>query len=174
VKVRAQTQPPASHAAEASKPKAKSHAAEEVEKFVKDFGTGFVLDAKETAVGLKDTGVGIWKMTAGALIDPEDAAHRWKLAGKVATQIIKHPMLLPKALVHPFVESWQAGHPGDAVGRLAFEIATTLAVGEVMHKFAGSLSQAGNFINFAANSSDDIARAASRLGFVAEQVAEKE
>jgi hypothetical protein len=138
--------------------------------FVKDVPTGFQKDAIDTAKGLKQTAFGIWKLTGGALIDPKDAAARWKLVGKVAREIIKHPSILGKALVAPYVEAWKSGHPGEAVGRALFQITAALAGGEVLAKLTHSLERAGKLLNLAVNSADDIAAAAARLGLVAEQV----
>src|SRR5262245_57770747 len=103
-------------------------------RFAADVAKGFVKDAMDTARGLKDVAVGVWKLTAGALIDPRDAAQRWRLVGHVAKAVLKNPMLLPKAVLHPYVEAWKAGHPGEIAGRLLFEVTTMLAVGETMSK----------------------------------------
>jgi hypothetical protein len=140
------------------------------QEFVRDVRDGFIHDAKETAVGLKDAGVGVWKMTGGAAFDPKEAARLWKMAGQVAVAAVKHPTLIPKALVAPYVDAFKSGHPGDAVGRAAFEILAALSVSEVMAQFSTSLAGAGHIINAAANSADDIARATARLGFIAEEV----
>jgi hypothetical protein len=169
VKVSARAKAAIRRAREHQKPRV-----ERGQKFVKEVRDGFVNDAKETAVGLKDATVGLWKMTGGATYDPHEAARLWGLAGQVAKAAVKHPTLIPKALVAPYVDAWKAGHVGDIVGRAAFEIGAALAVSGAMAQFSSSLSGAGHIINAAANSADDIARAASRLGFVAEEVAAHE
>jgi hypothetical protein len=138
--------------------------------FVKDLPRGFAKDAIDTVKGLKQSAIGIWKLTAGALIDPKDAAARWKLVGKVTKEIIKHPSILGKALVSPYVEAWKSGHPGEAVGRVVFEIVAALAVGDALSKLTHSLDRAGKLLNLAANSADDIAQAAARIGLAADEV----
>jgi hypothetical protein len=165
VKISARVKPAVRREREKQKPRVSRG-----QQFVRDVRDGFINDAKETAVGLKDAGVGIWKMTGGAALDPKEAQRLWKLTGQVAVAAVKHPTLIPKALVAPYVEAFKSGHPGDAVGRAAFEILAALTVSEVMAHFSTSLSHAGHIINAAANSADDIARATARLGFVAEEV----
>jgi len=143
-------------------------------RFAKDIPKGFAKDAVATAQGLKHSAVGIWKLTGGALIDPKDAALRWKLVGKVAVEALKHPSVLARCMVSPYVDAWKAGHPGEAVGRVLFQVTAALAVGEGVAKLTHSLERAGKLLNLVANSADDIATTAARIGLIAEEVAAHE
>jgi hypothetical protein len=139
-------------------------------RFGRDVAHGFEANAVETAVGLKDAAVGLWKMTGGAVIDRREAARLWKQLLEIARAIVRHPALLPKAIVQPYVKAWKAGHPGDAVGRAAFDIASSLAIGGAMSQLSSALSAASPALNFVANTADDVARVAARLSLAVEDL----
>lgn len=110
--------------------------------------------------GLGDTVSGLWSLGTGVLgfgwdvlTNQEKAMETLSNVGNTITTIVQKPYLLWDAIKQPFVEDWNRGHPGQAIGRGIFEVASTFVGGGAIAKVlkgADKAADAGKLTNLAA------------------------
>jgi hypothetical protein len=135
---------------------------------VGDFGKGLYLGGKDTVTGLATLGKGAWNLTGGWLTNPEAARGSWETTKGVASAVVNDPGKVWDAVKQPYVEAWQQGRPGEAIGRGTFEVITALvgtkgadklAKGSKVAKLANKADDVGRL----ANKADDVGRLANKV-----------
>ncbi|HAZ48542.1 MAG TPA: hypothetical protein DDW76_34735 [Cyanobacteria bacterium UBA11369] len=122
------------------------------------FGKGIV----DTAKGLWSLGTGVLGFGWDLLTNQEKAMETLSNLGNTITTIVQKPGLLWDAFKQPFVEDWNKGHPGQAIGRGVFEVASIFVGGGAIAKVlkgADKAADAGKLVN----KLDDVSKVVDKL-----------
>lgn len=130
--------------------------AEVVQEQSVDFGRGVWLGGKEAVVGLKDLGVGAYRVSlVGMLVDREQWEKSNRKLEETVSTIANDPGLVWDALKKPYVDAWEEGRPAEAFGR-GFTEAVSLVLGA---KGVDKLAK-GSKLGAIASKADDVAKVA--------------
>jgi hypothetical protein len=106
---------------------------------VKDGVSEFVAAGGETVAGMFSLGLGVVKLAARTSVDPiakliapdfaAETDAQYKQIADTALTLVKEPKLVWEAVTKDYVEAWEDGRYGAAIGRGVFDIGSTLLSG---------------------------------------------
>ncbi|XHX77654.1 MAG: DUF4157 domain-containing protein [Stenomitos frigidus ULC029] len=135
-----------------------------------DFGTGFYEGGKDAVTGVASMAEGAWDLTGGWLTNPEESKATWSKLKTTTQTVAENPGVVWEAIKAPYVEAWNNGRPGEAMGRGTFEAVSLLAGTKGLDKLAKG-SKLGKVANVADKVGDagKVADKVSDAGKVAEE-----
>lgn len=156
---------------------------------VKDFGVGVWLGGKEMVVGTAQMAWNGAKLMSPLawMIAPEDNQQSLDTLKTVGSTVWNEPAVVWDAVKKPYVEAWEQGRPGEAIGRGTFEVVSAVVGTKGLDKLSktsklgGALSKVDDLANVAedvvqvaqdvSRVGDDVVRVSDELATVADDIA---
>ncbi|MEP0857721.1 RNase A-like domain-containing protein [Trichocoleus sp. DQ-U1] len=101
-----------------------------------DFFSGLYEGGKDTVTGIGSMAKGAWNLTGGWLTNPAASQGTWNHLKSTTQAVVNNPSLVWEGIKAPYVEAWENGRPGEAIGRGTFEAISMLVGTKGVDKLA--------------------------------------
>ena len=134
---------------------------------VGDFFAGAYEGARDTVSGVATMAQGLNNLINPVIwiVSPEKTVQSWNTLTTTVKTIATDPGVVWDAFKEPFVEDWNNGRPGAAIGRGVFEVVSLLVGTKGLDKLAkgSKLLGAADDVAKVANKVDDVAKVANKV-----------